>query len=185
MSTPHVYVNLMLTFVLGGLWHGATWMFVIWGALHGCALAAHRLWKGWGRTLPPALAWLVTFAFVNVAWVFFRAKTMDDALRVLHGMVDVASIRSLTAATVPTADLAWAGWLADVMLRWLPASLVGQVPACLAIAAAFVITGRRNSLEISAGTPGTAQLAAGALLFSVAMVFTLAATSSVFLYFNF
>jgi D-alanyl-lipoteichoic acid acyltransferase DltB (MBOAT superfamily) len=91
-STVHVYFNLMATFVLGGLWHGASWMFVIWGALHGVALAIHRAWHSLGLRMPQAVAWLLTFNFINVTWVFFRAKSLDDALRIMRGMVDINSV---------------------------------------------------------------------------------------------
>ena len=80
------YFNLFLTFLLGGIWHGAGWTFVFWGALHGVALMIHRAWHKLGMKLPTLLAWFITFNFVNIAWVFFRAKEWDDALKVLHGM---------------------------------------------------------------------------------------------------
>lgn len=69
--------NLGITFLLGGLWHGAAWTFVLWGALHGAALAVHRLWHKAGLKLPALLGWLTTFAFVNLAWVVFRAPGME------------------------------------------------------------------------------------------------------------
>ena len=131
--SPHrTYVNLLATFVLGGLWHGATWMFVIWGGMHGCALAIHRFWKGFHRPMSPILAWPMTFAFVTFAWVFFRAKTLDDAMRVLQGMVDIRSAFGSTAASLPTSDFAWGGWFSDILLEFLPAGLVGHVPTYLA-----------------------------------------------------
>jgi len=184
-SPSRTSINLFVTFVLGGLWHGASWMFVIWGALHGCALVLHRLWKRFRHPMPPVPAWILTFAFVNVAWVFFRAKTMDDAIRVLHGMIDVRSAIGQTTAAVATSDLAWGGWLSDVLLQYLPASLVGQTPTFLAIIAAFVIIHQKNAIEMANGRIGIHKLIYGILLFSVAMYFTLAATSTVFLYFNF
>ncbi len=81
-----VTANLLATFLIGGLWHGAGWTFVFWGFLHGAAMGVHRLWKRTGHTLPNWAAWLVTFNFVNVAWVFFRAKSWDRAWLVLKGM---------------------------------------------------------------------------------------------------
>lgn len=179
------YLNLLATFVLGGLWHGATWMFVIWGAMHGCALVIHRFWKVLGRPLHTIPAWLMTFAFVNITWVFFRARTLEDALRILRGMIDVRSTFELTAAAIPTSDLAWAGCLSDVLLKLMPANLVGQIPAYLAIIVALVLISRMNSMEMARGVIGVGKQVYGGILFVVAMYFMLAATSSVFLYFNF
>jgi len=80
------YLNLFATFLLGGIWHGAGWTFVLWGALHGIALMIHRLWQKLGFKMHTFLAWFITFNFLNITWVFFRAKEFDDALKVLHGM---------------------------------------------------------------------------------------------------
>ena len=86
------YSNLLATFVIGGFWHGAGWTFLFWGFLHGIALVIHRLWSNLGFKMWTWLAWLITFNFVNVAWVFFRAKEWDDALKVLVGMVGLSGI---------------------------------------------------------------------------------------------
>ena len=86
------YNNLMATFVLGGLWHGAAWTFVFWGFLHGLALIIQRLWSKLGIKLWTWLAWLITFNFVNITWVFFRAKEWDDAVKVLSGMVGLSGV---------------------------------------------------------------------------------------------
>jgi alginate O-acetyltransferase complex protein AlgI len=90
------YANLLSTMLLGGLWHGAGWTFVIWGGLHGLYLVAHQLWqsgferpRGHGRPASPAVhaaSVLMTFFCVVVAWVFFRATSLEAALRVLRGM---------------------------------------------------------------------------------------------------
>ena len=78
--------NLVLTFLVGGLWHGAGWTFVAWGLLHGVGASIHRLWKSRGHALPGPLAWVVTFLFVNFAWVFFRAPDFSRAFDLLAGM---------------------------------------------------------------------------------------------------
>ncbi len=80
------YLNLLLTFFLAGLWHGAGWTFVIWGGLHGLALVANRLWSRLGVKMPFLPAWFMTFIFVNTSWVVFRATSLADAFRVLKGM---------------------------------------------------------------------------------------------------
>lgn len=92
-SNLHMYLNLMATFLIGGLWHGASWLFVFWGGLHGGALVLHRIWQGATSgtkiVMPKILAWFITFNFVNFAWVFFRATDLEHALRVLEGMSGV------------------------------------------------------------------------------------------------
>jgi len=184
-STPRVYLNLMATFILGGLWHGASWMFVMWGALHGAALVIHRAWSGSGLRMPKAMAWLLTFSFINGTWVFFRANTLDDALRVIQGMADIGSVLDLSVLSVPTDSLVWGGWLSDYLLRWLPAGLAANVLCFGAILATLGIISRKNSFELMVDGNGTAKLPGAFLLFCVAMYFTMATTSSVFLYFNF
>ncbi|MFW3383919.1 MBOAT family O-acyltransferase [Aliarcobacter butzleri] len=80
------YVNLITTFLLGGLWHGAGWTFIIWGLLHGIALAIHRLWQSLGFRMNKILAWFITFNFINITWIFFRAKDFESAMKVLGSM---------------------------------------------------------------------------------------------------
>ena len=86
------YINLMATFVIGGFWHGAGWTFLFWGFLHGLALCIHRVWTKLGFKMRTWLAWFITFNFVNVAWIFFRAKEWDDAIKVLKGMVGLSGV---------------------------------------------------------------------------------------------
>jgi D-alanyl-lipoteichoic acid acyltransferase DltB (MBOAT superfamily) len=78
--------NLLVVFAVIGVWHGAGINFLIWGLLHGAGMVAHRLWSWLRRPLPRALAWFLTFNFVNVCWVFFRATSLADALKVLRAM---------------------------------------------------------------------------------------------------
>jgi alginate O-acetyltransferase complex protein AlgI len=82
------YRNLMLTMLLGGLWHGASWNFVIWGALHGGALAVTRMWQrrfGEGKPTGPGrwIATFLTFQYVCFAWIFFRAPSLTHAKLIL------------------------------------------------------------------------------------------------------
>ncbi len=77
---------ILATFLLGGLWHGAAWTFVAWGALHGCALVCLRAWERTGLHLPRGIAWALTFLFVMVTWVFFRASSLPAAGAMLRAM---------------------------------------------------------------------------------------------------
>ncbi len=86
------YNNLMATFIIGGIWHGAGWTFIFWGFLHGSALIIQRLWSNLGYKIWTWLAWFITFNFINIAWVFFRAKEWDDAMKVLKGMLGYTGI---------------------------------------------------------------------------------------------
>ena len=94
------YVNLMLVMLLGGLWHGASWNFVIWGGIHGLMLAVERLHgkRGFLGFAPPAARTLVTFLIVTVAWVFFRAPDLSTAWNYLLSMLGLG-------ATSPAAPL--------------------------------------------------------------------------------
>ncbi|QPH84398.1 MBOAT family protein [Campylobacter concisus] len=80
------YLNLFLVFLIGGLWHGAAWTFVVWGALHGVAIVIHRCWQKLNFKLNKIIAWIITFNFVNFTWIFFRAKSFEDAMKVIRGM---------------------------------------------------------------------------------------------------
>lgn len=98
------YLNLLITMLLGGLWHGAGWNFLIWGGLHGVYLGINHLWRGAvgvGSRHGPLrlLSWAVTFAAVVLGWVFFRASTVGGAWRALKGL---AGLPPDQAAFVPS-----------------------------------------------------------------------------------
>ncbi len=181
-----VSANLMATFLLGGLWHGASWMFVAWGALHGAALVLHRAWRRRGLALPRPLAWLLTFVFVDVAWIFFRAHTWADAARVLRGLADVGSIVRWPLARLPTRDFAWSGPLFDPLLALLPATVVARLGCLAAVAAGLALMSRRNSMQLTAAHASTSRgLAAAWVAFCVAALAMVAGRQTTFLYFNF
>lgn len=184
-STARVYLNIMATFLLGGLWHGASWMFVTWGALHGAALVVHRAWNGLDLRMPKSVAWLMTFGFVNITWVFFRAKSFEDALRVIRGMANINSVFDFRTIAIPTSSLAWGGWFSDYLLRWLPAGLAANALCFGAIVLALGIISQKNSFELMASGQSMAKLSGAILLFCISLYSTMATTSTVFLYFNF
>jgi hypothetical protein len=107
------YLNLMITMLLGGLWHGAGWTFVIWGALHGLYLVINHAWlavrarlgigSGGSTWWSRALAIATTFLAVVIAWVFFRADSLAAALDILRAMA------GLNGAPLPEQWIARAG----------------------------------------------------------------------------
>jgi len=87
------YLNLFLTMLLGGIWHGAGWLFLLWGAYHGALLVICHLWRGLRKPLPEALARALTFVAVLLGWVLFRAAGPPQARQLLGAMVDLRSLR--------------------------------------------------------------------------------------------
>ncbi len=178
------YLNLFLTMLLGGLWHGAGWTFVFWGALHGFYLMVNQGWHAlraqlgfsvghgtpWGR----GLARLLTLLAVIIGWVLFRAESTDAAFNLLSAM---AGSHGMTAAPDKTWIAAFAGWF----------SAPGHVLiACLLALAAFGpnsqewVDGAQHSRLIRHPTL-SASVTAALLLFSLSQL----SQVSEFLYFQF
>ncbi|MFW8592036.1 MBOAT family O-acyltransferase [Glaciecola sp. 2405UD65-10] len=110
------YTNLFITMLLGGLWHGAGWNFIIWGALHGSYLIVNHGWRSLLERVPflgftriKTLSWLITFLAVVVGWVFFRATTLDGALSMLASMVGANGIE------LPNAIMSRLGGAAELL----------------------------------------------------------------------
>ncbi len=119
----------MVTMLLGGLWHGAGWTFVLWGALHGAYLAINHLWHevkarfgpfaGESTRLGLLAAGAVTFLAVVVAWVPFRAADLTQAGDVLAGMIGLNGLEMPAALDAGSTYVAW-GWIASLLaLAWL------------------------------------------------------------------
>ena len=96
------YINLLLTFLVSGLWHGAAWTFVFWGLLHGIASVIDRLFRDNNWKINKYVSWILTFMFVNCAWVFFRATTFERAFEILTAMFSVPSGGVLNMAGIIT-----------------------------------------------------------------------------------
>jgi alginate O-acetyltransferase complex protein AlgI len=189
-GVPRRYVNLFATMLLGGLWHGANWTFVIWGALHGLYLMIDHGWRalclrlrlnlqgGWYR----AFAAQLTFLGVVVAWVFFRAEDVATALRILSGLLDIEGLVRLMQRG-PAAAPVFAGYLLPPCST---ASLAAQFGLGLTLVWLFPnsqqIVGRLQPRALA-----SQQFVVGALLVVILLLATINAsrTSSDFIYFNF
>ena len=112
------YANLMTTFLVGGLWHGAGWTFIFWGFLHGFALVIQRIWQKFNIKMNTILAWFITFNFVNITWIFFRAKEWNDAMKVLSSMfsLDIRLPNPLSnkLALLQQYGIEFGGWVSKI-----------------------------------------------------------------------
>jgi D-alanyl-lipoteichoic acid acyltransferase DltB (MBOAT superfamily) len=124
---------LFATMALGGLWHGASWTFVAWGAAHGIGLCIGVFWRRAGLPMPVLLGWALTFLFVMLCWVLFRAQSFEAALAIYKGMIGLSGFGSgfkwraivLGAAVALIGPTAW--------------NAVHRLPPHRALAAAFAI----------------------------------------------
>ena len=166
-------INLMIVFLASGLWHGAGWLFLLWGLMHGAASVLYRLFRRQYDSLHPALQWMMTFLFVTVAWVFFRATSLTDALSVVKSMMmmDFGPIRdSITSAFALPGGIR-PGYNAIFMMMWYALSLF----ACL---------GLRNTYEKTMDFKPTIWNAMSTVILILYCTLSLSGVS-VFLYFNF
>jgi len=145
------YLALMTTMLLGGLWHGASWAFVVWGGLHGVYLSTERaLRKRFADYTPGPLALLgfglLTYALINVTWVFFRAKSFEKAWLVLKGMFGfnakaepILPVVHLVCVVAIVGGIVFAHWLMrartlESTIARAPAPVLSVVWACMAFA---------------------------------------------------
>ena len=166
-------INLMLVFLVSGLWHGAGWLFLLWGLMHGAASVFYRLFRKQYDALHPALQWLINFGFIVVAWVFFRAASLTDALAIVKSMfmMDFAPISSSITSAFALPGGFHPGYNAVYMMVWYLASLF----ACL---------GMRNTYEKTMAFRPTVTNSLSTVLMILYCTLSLSSVS-VFLYFNF
>ena len=96
---------LMTTMLLGGLWHGASWTFVVWGGVHGLGLLLNHMWRRSGILLPSSFSWSLTFGFVMITWVLFRSSDFPAAINQISSMFIPGKIS--TTSTVIDFDKIW------------------------------------------------------------------------------
>jgi alginate O-acetyltransferase complex protein AlgI len=143
-SRGFAYRNVMITMLLGGLWHGAAWTFVIWGALHGLALLIHREWTRltegfkWAARAMRWFAWPITIYAICVAWIFFRAHGLNDAVTILkqftlfHGGGNEHFHRWFLFVVGALAFIHWLNsrrWFAESWRQW-PAPVFAAAYGC-------------------------------------------------------
>lgn len=177
------YANLLATMVLGGLWHGASWSFVVWGSLHGLFLVLHQLYRRWCplQATPSGVhqvwAWALTMCAVSLAWVFFRATTWGGALHMFQSMAGLGGGAGAASA------LLWNQGL----------NLYTGVGWCVLLAMVAVLPWNSNRLGVTTQTWLQAQpsrspaVLGGMVMLSVALLLLNNTRGAVgaFIYFNF
>lgn len=194
--TKHIYIplggsrygvgrtllHIFIVFAISGIWHGAGWTFILWGCLHGLAVIVQRLWGKQGWRLPRFLRWFLTFQFVHLAWVYFRADSVSSAHALFQRMFSFSSGSGPGGGT---------GMLFDsyaYTLRSVTFSL-GDTGVIIGIflLASIVVWGMPNAhqwRERFRPTPWFAVMTVALLLFTLGVLF-FQSTNSTFLYFNF
>ena len=129
-------VNMAITMLLGGLWHGASWNFVLWGALHGMALGIHRGWQRWSvsrgwqpderRPIYLTASWALTLLFCCLAWVPFRSPSFDITLLILRGLLP-GSGGTIEWRHTPTLFILGSAIAWHAVYRFAP-STMGRIP---------------------------------------------------------
>jgi len=173
------WINLFITMVLGGLWHGAGWTFLIWGALHGVYLGINHAFRSLGGRLPVAVAWVLTFSAVVVGWVFFRAQTVGGALSILRAMFGGSNAGSVEWLVVAHISVLLTIVLVlpnayQMLARWQPALLPRDIEAEIG-------EGSRIRFDMS---PANGAMAGIAVAICVCLI-TWQVVPSEFLYFQF
>lgn len=171
---PRTLCNLTVTMALGGLWHGASWNFVLWGLLHGFMLAVHALWQRMGYRLPQAAAWGLTLACIMAAWILFRAPDLASASALYAGLFTLPDAAALAAVADAKPLLDGFGWIA------------GSVLLCLLLPNSVAWVRDGEAPFGKARFAFSTQLWCFGLLFVLFMVaFAHLSRLSIFLYFNF
>lgn len=199
-GTARQRLNLLITMLLGGIWHGAGWNFLLWGALHAAFLVIHQsvrdsAWISRARSLWawPLAAWCATFLAVICAWVPFRAETTIGTLEILRSMafIEGADLPATWAAKMRAAGIpAWLAFgSADVHIPFRPVSLALMLLGSLVLVTAFPCTAQICGVVESVQTGPLRLRALGWQAVAVAVLFAIAllaiGSPSEFLYFNF
>lgn len=172
------YIHILIIFFISGIWHGAGWTFLIWGAMHGFASVICRWWKRAGYSMNKVSAWMVTFLFVHLSWVFFRALTLSDAVIVLKAMF------GFNGFYLPSGFISLFPSLNEEWLRALPFTASSWEIALTMVIGLVLVFFTKNSVEIMEQKQRNTRMA---IFVSVLLFYSVMQLQQVseFLYFNF
>ena len=178
------YLHVMIVYLVSGIWHGANYTFIAWGILHGLFCVLYRWKKNWFDSLHPVMNWLITFNFVNLAWVLFRADSIGDALvlfkAILRMEIGPISQHITDAFLLPELEILINKIPQLMYFQWYPNTIL-----LLFFAGAFALMlGARNAKEHMISFRPTVRNLLSTALLLLWCVLSFAGVST-FLYFNF
>lgn len=177
------YINVMVVFLLSGLWHGASWTFVVWGAVHGFANCLNRMFQNVWNKVHGVVRWIATFVFINCTWIIFRADSLSKAWRFIGKLfsMNTLSVRAELLDSVRLAEFDFLEMRFGIF-NYLPSRIQGfHVIALLLVSFLIVLTGKKCYEKKFVPTWGNAVYTVFLLVWSVMSL----SGVSTFLYFNF
>ena len=139
------YLNTMIVFLVSGLWHGANYTFIIWGAMHGLACILEKKYSDKLENINPVIKWVCTFIFINVAWVFFRSSSLSQALQILKNILvmDFSGVDFYAISGIVLPEL-------GVLISLLNVTILNErFPLIFLMLLVFIILQFKNSDELS------------------------------------
>lgn len=165
--------NLMITFFISGLWHGAAWTFIIWGGLHGLMTVIEKIFKKYVDKVPNVMRVTTTFLLVNILWVLFRAESFANAFNIYKGMINIGNTGLFDLKDIVFDGLINFPTIIDIIY------IVGMLIILLIV----VFSTKSSNIMLQNYKPTYKTLIFTLVLFCISLLFV--SRESVFIYFNF
>ena len=185
-GTLRTYLNMFIVFLVSGIWHGANWTFILWGILHGGAAVINRACEKVVSKIPKAINWLITFIFVNIAWVYFRAPSISSAnllIKKLFSFDFSAPLAVLAKASRPKFLLSLIDFIGQGAINTSVIPNAIYLPIVLTLAVFASVKMKNTNERINAFKPSALNVLVTVFLLTLSII-SLAGVSE-FLYFNF
>ena len=181
------YINIMIVFIASGFWHGANWTFLLWGMMHGIFSVITKMQRSFFERLPPFFSWFLTFGFINGSWIFFRADSVRDGVRLGWKIVNL-KVTGIAGNLTDCFNLAEFRFLNRILANMTGIDILEQFPyfylGLFLVGAAVCTLGKKNAYERMmdfSPTGGSLIITVTLLLWSICSFSGI----STFLYFNF
>lgn len=180
------YINLFVVFLVSGLWHGANWTFIFWGMLHGIALVINRMFREKINKLHPALSWLMTFAFVNIAWIYFRADSIAQANSLVKEILifEIPSVHWEITDILMIPEIRFGADIISYFIPYMVAYVEKEIVPTAFLLIIFAILGMKNTNEKIRDFKPNFKTGMVTMMLLLLSIISLSGVST-FLYFNF